>query len=99
MIDAGIDDGDLIVVEPVPEEDVRNGEIVAARIDGEGTVKRYFKGSDDQVVLEPANGNYPPIMVHEHEDFTILGRVTSLFRQMEKQGASTPSHGHAMAHA
>jgi repressor LexA len=99
MIDAGIDDGDLIVVEPVADADVRNGEIVAARIDGESAVKRYFKAADGQIVLEPANPNYPPIMVHEHEDFTVLGRVTSLFRHLEKQGSSAPSHDRALAHA
>lgn len=99
MIGAGIDDGDLIVVEPVGESEVRNGDIVAARIDGEGTVKRYFAAADGQVVLEPANTNYPPILVREHEDFTILGRVTGLFRHLARQGSSAASAERAMAHA
>ncbi|HEX8903388.1 MAG TPA: transcriptional repressor LexA [Longimicrobiaceae bacterium] len=84
MVDAGIDDGDLVIVEPVPDDDVRNGEIVAARIDGEGTIKRYF-AKDGKIILEPANSNYPPILVHEHEDFTVLGRVTSLFRKFARE--------------
>lgn len=99
MIDAGIDDGDLIVVEPVSDADVRNGEIVAARIDGESAVKRYFEGSDGTVTLQPANSNYPPILVHEHEDFTVLGRVTGLFRRLERHGSATGSHDRALAHA
>ncbi len=86
MVDAGIDDGDLVIVEPVPDDDVRNGEIVAARIDGESAIKRFF-AKDGKVILEPANGNYPPILVHEHEDFTVLGRVTGLFRHFEREKA------------
>ena len=101
MIDAGIDDGDLIVVEPVADSDVRNGEIVAARIDGESAVKQYYEDpSNGQVILQPANTNYPPILVHEHEDFTILGRVTGLFRRLERHGSGAPSaHDRALAHA
>jgi repressor LexA len=98
MIDAGIDDGDLIVVEPVADSDVRNGEIVAARIDGESAVKRYFE-HDGEIILEPANANYPPIRVKEHEDFTVLGRVTGLYRRLERHGSATPSHDRALAHA
>ena len=84
MIGAGIDDGDLVVVEPVPDDDVRNGEIVAARVDGDAAIKRYF-AHDGKVILEPANSNYPPILVHEHEDFTVLGRVTGLFRKFARE--------------
>ncbi|HEU0053203.1 MAG TPA: transcriptional repressor LexA [Longimicrobium sp.] len=79
----GILDGDMVVVEPVEIEDLRNGEIVAARLDGDATVKRYF-AKDGKVVLEPANTNYAPILVHEHEDFTVLGRVTGLFRRFTR---------------
>ena len=86
MIGAGIDDGDLVVVEPVGEDDVRNGDVVAARIDGDAVVKRYFE-SDGKIVLEPANPDYPPILVHEHDDFSVLGRVTALFRHLEHKPA------------
>ena len=84
MVDAGIDDGDLVVVEPVPDDDVRNGEIVAARIDNEATIKRYF-ARDGKIILEPANADYAPILVQEHEDFTVLGRVTGLFRRFARE--------------
>ena len=99
MVDAGINDGDLIVVEPVGESEVRNGDIVAARIDGESAVKRYFAAADGQVVLEPGNADYPPTLVREHEDFTILGRVTGLFRHLVRHGAATPAGDRALAHA
>lgn len=95
MKDAGIFDADLVIVEPVDDDDVRNGEIVAARIDGESAVKRYF-AADDKIVLEPANTAYPPILVHEHDDFTVLGRVTGVVRRLEREPArSHPAHAMA----
>jgi repressor LexA len=77
----GILDGDLVLVEPVDEDEVENGQVVAARMEGEATVKRYFRNGE-KVVLEAANKKYAPILVHEYEDFTILGRVNGLFRQI-----------------
>lgn len=76
----GILDGDLALVEPIEETEVSNGEIVAARLAGEATVKRYFR-RDEEIVLEPANSDYAPILVREYDDFTLLGRVTGLFRR------------------
>ncbi|HKP74428.1 MAG TPA: transcriptional repressor LexA [Longimicrobiaceae bacterium] len=98
MIGAGIDDGDLIVVEPVAEGDVRNGDIVAARIDGEGTVKR-FVAREGHVFLEPANPEYPTIRVHDYEDFTILGRVAGLFRRMARHASGSAAPQRELAHA
>jgi repressor LexA len=80
----GILDGDMVLVEPVPDAEVQNGEIVAARLGGEATVKRYFK-RDSDVVLEPANTDYAPILVKEFEDFAVLGRVVGLFRRFTTQ--------------
>ncbi|MEX2569807.1 MAG: transcriptional repressor LexA [Gemmatimonadota bacterium] len=84
MEQVGILDGDLVIVEPVVESEIRNGEIVAARLAGEATVKRYFH-RDDRVVLEPANSDYAPILVREYDDFTVLGRVAGLFRRFTSQ--------------
>ena len=86
MQQVGMLDRDLVLVEPVPETDVRNGDIVAARLAGEATVKRYFR-RDDQVVLEPANTDFAPILVREYDDFTLLGRVAGLFRRIAPQHA------------
>ncbi len=80
----GVRDGDLVIVEPVEEGEVQNGDVVAARIDGDSTVKRYF-ANGGKVVLEPANPNYAPILVHEHNDFTVLGRVTGLVRHFSPE--------------
>lgn len=76
----GVLDGDMVLVEPADEEELRDGEIVAVQIGEEATVKRYFR-QEENVVLEPANPDYAPILIHEHEDFTVLGRVTGLFRR------------------
>jgi repressor LexA len=83
MTGAGIENGDLVVVEPTDDHDVRDGDIVAARVDGESAVKRYFC-RDGVVLLEAADGVHPPILVKEHEDFTLLGLVTGIFRKIER---------------
>lgn len=80
MEEIGILDGDLVLVDPAEMEEIENGEVVAARVGGEGCVKRYFRRGAD-IVLEPANPKYAPMLVHEHDDFSVLGRVTGLFRR------------------
>lgn len=99
MTGAGIANGDLVVVEPVDDDDVQNGDIVAARVDGDSAIKRYF-AQDGKVVLEPANPEYDPILVHEHEDFSVLGRVTGLFRRVGRESAAAGSApARELAHA
>lgn len=79
----GILDGDMALVEPCDAEEVENGEIVAARLGGEGTVKRFFR-RDEDIVLEPANHEFAPMLVQEYDDFEVLGRVTGLFRRFSR---------------
>jgi repressor LexA len=99
MKDAGIYDGDLVVVEPADEDDVRNGDVVAARVEGAATIKRYF-AQDGKVVLEPSNTDEAPILVSEHQDFAVLGRVTGLFRRLATEAAAgSGSHGRVLVHA
>lgn len=74
MIDAGINDGDIVIVEQTSVAD--NGQIVAAMIDGEATVKRFFK-EQGHYRLQPENPTMDPIIVN-HVD--ILGRVVSSMR-------------------
>ena len=69
MIDAAICDGDWVVVRQQPVAE--NGDIVAAMIDGEATVKT-FKRRDGHVWLMPHNPTYAPI---PGDEATILGRV------------------------
>jgi len=76
MIDAAICDGDLVAVrrQPVAE----NGEVVAAMIDGEATVKT-FKRKDGDIWLLPHNPAYQPI---PGNNATILGRVVAVMRRV-----------------
>ena len=76
MIDAAICDGDWVVVRQQPVAD--NGDIVAAMIDGEATVKT-FKRKDGQVWLMPHNAAFEPI---PGDDATILGRVVAVLRRI-----------------
>lgn len=80
----GILHGDMALVEPADASEIKDGEIVAARLGGESTVKRYF-ARDGQVVLEAANTDYAPILVHEYDDFEVLGRVTGLVRRFTRE--------------
>src|SRR5690606_4235504 len=76
MIDVAIADGDWVVVrqQPVAEQ----GDIVAAMIDGEATVKT-FKRRDGHIYLMPQNPAYEPI---PGDDASILGRVVAVLRKM-----------------
>ncbi len=74
MFNAGIYDGDIVIVEQMPS--VENGEIVVALIDDEATVKRFFK-ENGHFRLQPENDNYEPIIVSE---CNILGKVKGLIR-------------------
>ena len=77
MIEAGIMDGDYILVEQ--QQTARDGEIVVAMVDGfesEATVKTFYK-EDDHIRLQPENSSMSPIIV---KDARILGKVRGVFR-------------------
>jgi repressor LexA len=77
MIGAGILDGDRVIVKQ--QGAAENGEIVCALIEGEATLKRFFK-KDGVITLKAENEKYPPITVSEGE-FRIAGRVVGLLRK------------------
>ena len=80
MIEAGIHDGDLVIVRP--QHEARNGDIVVARVEdedtgeAEATVKRFFRESG-RVRLQPENSTMDPIYVR---DVAIDGRVVAVIR-------------------
>ena len=76
MVEAAICDGDWVVVRQQPTAE--NGEIVAAMIDGEATVKTY-KRRDGHVWLLPHNPAFEPI---PGDEATILGRVVTVLRRI-----------------
>ena len=77
MIDIGIMDGDYVVVHKQPE--ARNGEIVVAMIDGDATVKRFFK-ENGHFRLQPENASMKPIITKK---VTIVGKVTATYRLLK----------------
>ena len=77
MRDAGIMDGDLLAVKATKE--VRNGQIVVARIGDEVTVKRLRRQAD-RIELLPENPDYPIILVNPGEPFDIEGLAVGLIR-------------------
>ena len=76
MVDAGILDGDFVVVRQ--QDTAQDGEIIVALVEEEATVKRFFR-EPDHVRLQPENKTMEPIIVR---DVSILGRVVGVFRKV-----------------
>lgn len=78
MIEDHIEDGDYVVVRS--QETANEGETVVAEVDGEITLKRFYR--DDQYIrLEPANGELEPIFVDDTSDCRILGVLVGVLRK------------------
>lgn len=75
MIEAGILDGDLAIIEKINA--AKNGDIVVALIDNEATIKRFFK-EKGHVRLQPENSSMSPIIV---KDCSILGILVGIYRK------------------
>ena len=78
MINDGIWDGDYIVVEERPAPN--NGETVVATVNGEATVKRFYREKGGMIRLQPANDSLKPIIV-KAKDLTIRGVVVAVMRK------------------
>lgn len=80
MINAGILDGDLALVRPQPTAD--NKDTVVAMVDGEVTLKWFYR-EQDHIRLQPANPNMGPIIIRpEDGEVSIVGKVIGVFRGM-----------------
>ena len=77
MIGARINDGDLVFVRQQPE--VENGEIAVVAIDDEATLKRFYKYSDDLIVLRAENPEYKDMVYtpEDHKDIRVLGKAVA----------------------
>ena len=78
MIDDGIHDGDFVVVNR--REKAANGEMVAALVNGEATLKRFYHEGDGRIRLQPANDRMSPIYAAEG-DVKVQGVVVGLMRK------------------
>lgn len=77
MINAGILDGDIVIVHRTPV--ANNGDIVVAMIEDEATVKRFYK-EDGHFRLQPENDAFEPIIADE---VVLLGTVVALYRTFD----------------
>lgn len=78
MVDDGIWDGDYVVVEEKPMPD--NGDTVIAVIDGEATIKRFYRERGGKIRLQPANDRMEPILV-KAKDVEVRGVVVAVMRK------------------
>jgi len=79
MVDANIEDGDLLVIDRSIES--RNGKVAVCMIDGEFTIKR-LKIEKECVYLMPENKSYKPIKVEEGNELIIWGIVTYVIKKV-----------------
>ncbi len=77
MVNVGIFEDDLVIVQPAAE--VKNGDIIVARLFDEVTVKTY-QNKNSKISLIPENLNYKPIQIDETTEFSIVGKVTGVVR-------------------
>ncbi len=71
--DIGIFDNDIVIVSPYA--DIKNGDIVIARVGEECTMKKFYK-TDNQIILQPCNADYMPIILKPKEKaIEIIGKV------------------------
>jgi repressor LexA len=81
MTNKGILHGDIVLIRPQQVAD--NGEIVAVMVDGDATLKQFFRESD-HILLQPANPVYEPIVIRPGDgEVTIVGKMVGLFRSVE----------------
>jgi repressor LexA len=81
MINASISEGDLALIRP--QEEAQHRDIVVALVDGEATLKRFFR-EKDHIRLQPENPNMAPIIIREGEkDVSIVGKVVGIYRSLD----------------
>ncbi len=79
MVDAAILDGDLALIRP--QQTAANGEIVVAMVDGEATLKAFYR-ERGHIRLQPRNRDMEPIIVGKGKDVAIIGTVVGIFRSL-----------------
>ena len=80
MIEAGIEEGDLVVVRKIQEAEI--GDIIVALLNGENTLKRYTTDKSGQVFLHPENSSMEDIPVSEEDEFYLQGVATHIIKKI-----------------
>lgn len=82
MIDAMVDDGDIVIMKHAQE--ARNGEMVAVRLrDSDETTLKYFYRENGRIRLQPANPTMEPIIIEDPNSVEVQGKVVLVIRQMD----------------
>lgn len=79
MVNDAIVEGDLALIRP--QSMAENGDIVVAMIDGEATLKRFYR-EKDHIRLQPRNPNMDPILIPAGEEVTIIGKAVKIIRDI-----------------
>jgi repressor LexA len=81
MINAAISEGDLALIRP--QNVAQHRDIVVALVDGEATLKRFYREAD-HIRLQPENPAYDPIILREgSSDISIIGKVVGIYRSLD----------------
>ena len=80
MVNDAILEGDLALVRP--QATAENGDLVVAMVEGEATLKRFYRERDG-IRLQPRNPNMEPILVPSGAEITIIGKVIKIVRDIE----------------
>ena len=88
MINAGIDDGDLVLIRK--QETAREGQIVAFLYDSAATTLKRYEPSGESITLRPENEEMSPIVIHgdDRANLRIQGVATMVIKSLESGGAS-----------
>ena len=82
MIDACITDGDMVLMEPISDNNsLRNGTIVSAMVPGAGTTLKYFFRKGNIITLQAANEKYEPLII-DADQIYIQGRLLAVWRKI-----------------
>lgn len=87
MKDADIEDGDDVMVKSCDHYD--DGDVVVALLDGESTLKAYYRDEDNEEWLVPDNDSFPPLRVADYASAYILGRVTGVRKKAPRTKFAT----------
>lgn len=81
MREDGIRDGDLVLVEPVPEAELIDGDLVLCRLE-EGATVRRLRRQEERLLLEGGRLDHPPVPVGGRDGAHVLGRVSAVVRRL-----------------
>lgn len=84
MIDAMVNDGDIVIMKTMQGNETRNGEMVAVWLDNnDETTLKYFYQEKNRIRLQPANPTMSPIYIEDARQVRILGKVVMVIRQIK----------------